>query len=374
MRESTRSPAPGASVPGSYQVEVVDRDLRREGLADWWNGLPQARGTPMLRWEWLSTWAAAFLPPGARLQVHVALEAGRPVAALPLYRVGGRVYSLSNSQSDVFDAGFEPGRPESTAALIAAAARRRLRLTRLDGESRLLADLGARAGPMVLEPLEGAPYLDLPSSLDALLAARSRNFRSRARRAVRGLEALGQIGFEDLAATESTASQSLEAFIALEAAGWKGAAGTAIQCSPSTSRFYRELALDSPAGEWVRLSLLRANGRILAAHYGLEYNRRRYLLKTAYDERLTATKSYSPGLALMWYVLQDCIGRGLQSYEFTGVGETWKLDWTGTTRPRRTVLAWPRTPSGWIAREARVHGKPLLGPLARRLRQSSGAG
>lgn len=162
-------------MPG-YRVVVIDRDLADEGLDGWWNGLPGPQATPVLRWEYLRTWSRAFVPDGARPHVIVALAHDRPVAAVPLYRRQGVLWSVSNDHSDMFDAAFAVGHDAAADDLATAILRHRTALTRLPADSRLLAAVVRRRPPGAVDRDE-SPYLALPPTADALLAGRSPRFQ-----------------------------------------------------------------------------------------------------------------------------------------------------------------------------------------------------
>ena len=70
--------------------------------------------------------------------------------------------------------------------------------------------------------------------------------------------------FEQLAPWElhlESAADQLEDGLRLEAAAWKGGAGTAILADPAVSRFYRLFAERAAERGWLRLNFLRSAGR-----------------------------------------------------------------------------------------------------------------
>ncbi|MFY9289415.1 MAG: GNAT family N-acetyltransferase [Methylorubrum rhodinum] len=154
------------------------------------------------------------------------------------------------------------------------------------------------------------PVLDRRASHLAFLAdhphkSRLKDLRRRRRR----LAESGALAFET--ATEGPAlEQALDAFLALEAAGWKGEAGTALASRPDSARFARALfRQDETSGPpAVRADSLCLDGRTIAASLALVSGRTAYLLKTAYDESLRA---HAPGL-----VLEDEIIRALHDTTF----------------------------------------------------------
>lgn len=354
-----------ATTTGSapYRVAVVDRDLDDEGLADWWDGLPQPRAYPALRWAFLRTWARAFMPAQGRWSVHVALLDDRPVAAVPLYRVGGALHAPANDHSDVFDLAHEPDHRAAAAPLAAAMLRRRADLQRLPGDSPLLAAIRDLDPPMLIDSDE-SPCLTLPGTADALLADRSSRFRANVRKAGRTLAALGDLELRDVVGGSAAAAAAFAAMCDVEAHGWKGRQGDAIDSRPQTRRFYRELALDGSAGRWVRLATLRLAGRVVAAQLDLEDGGRRAGLRTSFVDDLPGRQS--PGLVLLWWVLRDEIARGLHTHDFGGGPDAWKRHWTDAGSERVTLRSRPNTTAGRLTHSARERVKPVVRPLLRR--------
>ena len=348
--------------PGPYRVVGLDRDLADEGLADWWNALPQPQVSPVLRWEYLRAWADAFVPSDARLAVHVALHGDEPVAAVPLYRQGGVLRSLANDHSDHFDAGWDPAHPGAVAALAAALMRRRASLIRLPGGSELLAAI-RRAGPPLLVDIDVSPYLELPGSADDLMANLSSRFRANVRKAVRTLQALGELQFSDVVAGTPEGDAAFRAMCDVEVHSWKGRQGDAIDSHDETRRFYRALALEGPASQWTHLAVLRAGERVVAAQLDLEHAGRRVGMRTSFVDDLPGKQS--PGLVLLWSVLSNEIERGVRVHDFGGDRDPWKLHWTDTGTERVSLRSWPATPAGRLTFAAREHLKPVVKPLLR---------
>lgn len=86
-----------------------------------------------------------------------------------------------------------------------------------------------------------------------------------------------------------------EEFLALEAAGWKGAAGSALASAPDTAAFFTQaLAGAAQAGRLERLAL-RLDGRAIALLVNLMTAPGAYSFKTAFDEDYAR---FSPGMLL----------------------------------------------------------------------------
>jgi CelD/BcsL family acetyltransferase involved in cellulose biosynthesis len=86
---------------------------------------------------------------------------------------------------------------------------------------------------------------------------------------------------------------------------------------------------------WLRICALLVAGRLAAFELDLDYDGKRFSLKAGYDENWSRQ---SPGKVLQLRVLEAAVAAGLSSYEFGGVVEPWKMEWTRTLRPRLNVL------------------------------------
>jgi hypothetical protein len=182
---------------------------------------------------------------------------------------------------------------------------------------RTLRDIIARRGwPHAVEDAFARAVLDRRESYDAYAAELGRNRRKGMRRLRARLEEAGAL--EHVAVMDGEALPSaVEAFLALEASGWKGRAGTALAARADTAAFARRLFGGADGPVRARADLLTLDGRPIAASLALVCGGTAHLLKTAYDESL---RRLAPGL-----VLEDAIVRGLHETGFAR-----RLDSAGT--------------------------------------------
>jgi CelD/BcsL family acetyltransferase involved in cellulose biosynthesis len=124
------------------------------------------------------------------------------------------------------------------------------------------------------------------------------NLRNRARR-------LAKIGSAEFvpAANAGGLADALADFLAVEAAGWKGRAGTAVAQHPRLVSFYRRLAASFGASGRCHVNRLTLDGKSIAAQFCLVTDGTCFQLKFAYDE---AHASLAPGDLLLdhcfrWY-------------------------------------------------------------------------
>jgi CelD/BcsL family acetyltransferase involved in cellulose biosynthesis len=134
-----------------------------------------------------------------------------------------------------------------------------------------------------------------------------------------------------------TLGTDLEAFLRLEASGWKGRSKTAILSDASTELLYRSFARAASQAGWLRLNLLELDGTLIAASYDCAFASGGFLFKTAFSE---PHGRLSPGLVLLAEVLRASIEHGLRSYDFLGDPETYKTRWTSERCPRVQIFAY----------------------------------
>ena len=121
------------------------------------------------------------------------------------------------------------------------------------------------------------------------------------------LSDLGRLAYRS-AQDGDALTTATEAFLSLEAAGWKGRRGTALVNDPRSEAFARALfgAAAEPVG--VRADWLDLDNRPIAVSLALVSGGTAWLLKTAYDETL---RKCAPGL-----VLEDEIVRAMHAEGF----------------------------------------------------------
>ena len=140
-------------------------------------------------------------------------------------------------------------------------------------------------------------------------------------------------------------SPLLEESFRVEASGWKGERGTAVICSPRTRRFYEGIAAWASRLGILRLAALRLDGRLIAFNLGLEAEGRHYLLKLGHD---AALDPLSPGTVLTAAMVERAFALGLESYEFLGGQDSYKLRWSQACREAIEVQAFAGSPLGTL--------------------------
>jgi CelD/BcsL family acetyltransferase involved in cellulose biosynthesis len=169
------------------------------------------------------------------------------------------------------------------------------------------------------EPDSPAAVLRLPSSFDDYLASLTPKRRHELRRKLRRFSRELPSARTRLA-TAATLERDLETFVALHRRA-RGPKASFMQ--QRVAGFFRSVAEAFHEAGWLRLHVLEAEGRPLAATFGFACDGVYYLYNSAYEPRMTAV---APGLALVTELVRDGIEERLRVFDFLRGVERYKLD------------------------------------------------
>ncbi len=96
-------------------------------------------------------------------------------------------------------------------------------------------------------------------------------------------------------------------FLELEAKGWKGKRGTALQLQAKQARLFQQVCEGLHANDRLRFWSLMLDGRPVAALFGMVEGDQAWLVKTAYDESFAR---FSPGVLLLMEVTEQLFADG----------------------------------------------------------------
>jgi CelD/BcsL family acetyltransferase involved in cellulose biosynthesis len=366
------------SVSSITVTEVNDRAGFIAMEAEWDALVETTRAEPFYRHSFIRIWIDNFAP-RTRLRILVGRdEYGMLVATLPLMRERGsllsapvrQLTSTANFHSPRFDLLAIDGEAAGQAFFRHLSTDTSWDVLRIDdvpqgGNAWHLYEAARLAGsPVGTWSSLQSPYIPLHSTYAEFQAQLSSKFRANLRRRRKKLDEMGRVTVERVMGGMELDGK-LEEGYALEQSGWKGRGGTAIAQDNATWGFYTELARTASYGGHLALYFLRLDGKPIAFHYGLEYGRRYYLLKPAYDE---AYRECSPGQLLMDEVLKDCMVRGFEEFDFLGPDMTWKRDWTRHVRPHTWLFVFRDSAYGRLLHNAKFKLAPAAKGMVARWR------
>jgi CelD/BcsL family acetyltransferase involved in cellulose biosynthesis len=354
-------------------VERMSEADAFEGLREEWDELVEASESAcvFLTWEWLHTWWK-HLAGNRRLSI-VAVRRGRELVALAPFCLRAR--SLFSTLeflgsgfvgSDYLDVIVRRGSGAEVRRALSswlAGTRRPLKLTNIRrGESvaaGVLAELREDGWTAAETKTNICPYIPLAGTTwDSYLASLSAEHRYNFNRKWRRLNRDYEVRFEQ-ACTPEQCRESLDLLIAQHNTRWRARGGSDAFHTRGLVEFHREWTQVALERGWLRLYVLRLNGKPAACLYGLLYRGTFYFYQSSFDE---AYQQSSVGLIAMGLAIQSAIGEGAEEYDLLHGDETYKSHWSrhgrdlarlesyppgGLGEFRRLTVEWARRAKAW---------------------------
>jgi Acetyltransferase (GNAT) domain len=199
---------------------------------------------------------------------------------------------------------------------------------------------------------------------------RSGSTRKKLRQDWNRLSALGAVDVVNDRAPGAVA-EAFEAFLALEAASWKGVQGTALLCDPSDAAFVRRLVSALARQHNASVALLRLDGKPVAAQVLMYCGSTAYTWKTAFDAEYG---KFSPGALLVDKVTESLFAQpGIEAIDSCSAEGSFMAQlWTG----RRAMVdllvdVGPGKSLGFALEAGRQRGYYRLRELRNQLRARS---
>ena len=323
-------------------------------LAREWDALAdRCAAGPFARPGWVEAWCAAF--GGGEPVTIAAHDGGRLSGILPMVGRLGLLRSPTNAHSPAF-VPVSDGTSALGTLADALVARRPPAfsigfLDRQEPAVAAFADAARAAGyTVVLRAIHASPVLVL-GDVDAWEATRPRRALADLRRRMRRLREAGEV-----TVARERDPAALADLLALEDRSWKGARGTAIAADARLRTFYGRVAGWAARRDGLRITVLRLDGRPLAAVLALEEDGVLHLVKAGYDPTYAR---FSPGQLLLQDVLREAFAARLRRVELHGADEPYKRLWTGAVRHRVALEAFAPTAAGRLAHGAVTGGRFL---------------
>ncbi|MEO8296639.1 MAG: GNAT family N-acetyltransferase [Burkholderiales bacterium] len=339
------TPTSAAPLPASIQV-LGWTDCLQQAEPEWLQLWERTQTSPDLSPMWARALVAGHQIDPDTLHVVTARIAGQLVMVWPLQAQTVRKLGLPCRQigplQNIFcmHGGLLTTLDDATATRLAFEALRSTKRLRWDWlllENQVmdtplttawLSVVEAAACPVVSAATECSPYLQHQGSLDELLAARSRNFREKMRARLRDLQRDPLLQLDYLQQPEDM-PRYVDSVLAIERKSWKHAAGSAITSRDWETRFYEHLLAQFAPRGTVVAAVLSHEGTAIAHSLDLVHHGRVYGLKWSFD--LDHAKR-RPGVVMMVNRLSKYFGEGCTEFDFLGKNESYKLQWSKTTR------------------------------------------
>jgi CelD/BcsL family acetyltransferase involved in cellulose biosynthesis len=134
--------------------------------------------------------------------------------------------------------------------------------------------------------------------------------------------------------------------VALHNLRWDGRGRSDAFHTPELIAFHRDLAPLAFARGWLRLYVLRLNGRQAASLYGFLYGGKFYFYQSGFDP---AFAKYSVGLLTMGLAIQDALKEHVVEFDLLHGNEAYKDHWAPLQRGIRRLELFPANTLGRIS-------------------------
>jgi CelD/BcsL family acetyltransferase involved in cellulose biosynthesis len=330
----------------SGTAEVITDPSRLGEIEADWRSLAERRGNAFLTPEWYLAWLRSYGADADPAVIAVRAPAGDLRGIMPLARDrAARPRSLRFGGANLADH-LHPVAAGLEEEAVAAAAGARLG-AEISGWSAIVLDnVDAGAGwwraMMCAAPLSLAavsyrqttlPCIQLPTSWEAYLASRSRNFRSQLGRKLRTLERNHEVRFRRTQAAPELASD-LETFFRLHDARWESRGGST-SASERTRKFHADFTAAALERGWLRLWLMEVDGDSVAAWYGWRLGERYSYYLAGFSPRWSDA---SVGLLLLAHTVHEAIDEAASEYDLLLGEEAYKERFATARRPVETVI------------------------------------
>lgn len=344
------------------------------GLAGEWDALLPADAQPFDLHCWLRAWWNAF-GGSSELVVCTVRRGGALVGAMPLRRKGRRLLGLVNGHSPLCrPLAVDRTAMEALSGAITEAAGGGLEVLGVPSADssveRLESAAQAKSRLSLVTPTFAMPFIDTSGDYETWRKENKHRWKAPLERKWRKMERDYDAVFTVVEAPANLEAE-LDEGLRIEASGWKGEGGTAIESAADTASFYRAMARDFQQRDQLRFNWIVLDGVAVSFDFCLLYRNRLYTLKSGYDE---AYRKLAPGFVLRLAVIKRCFELGIETHELLGDESGWKTRFSSGHRPYVDFRAYPRGPVGLVRYVYRTRLRPRLRGAYRRLRPARQGG
>jgi len=370
------------------QVKIIRDFDSLAPFADDWNrlALQAPQRIPMLSHAWVITYLEHFLEPGESWFCLLVLQGDELLGVLPVLvtptKHGGINRALLRTPFNMHTASVDFITKENQAHNImpllleglesVAHQRLGLELRRIPASSPTLSVLSNRIhGSVIIKEFNGkGSFLDTTGSFDEYRAGLSHNFSRNLTKANNKIARLPNVRALFLTGGEADEKEAAT-LMKVEAAGWKGQAGTAILSSPVLQSFYTTLTRRLSKLGWLEWHILFTDERPIAVHFAIKVGRTLVVNKLGYDEEFSFC---APGNILFERTIRRAFDSGDTDEMNCLTDMTWHDNWKMIKKDYFDLWIYPRRPIpliyGVLPKKIRQWGRhvPALKSLYNRIR------
>lgn len=187
-----------------------------------------------------------------------------------------------------------------------------------------------------------SPYIVFDCGWDEFFRRRSQNLRKYIRSITNRMHEHGGFAIRELTDPGDDLGVVREIFD-VSRQSWKAGCHRDICSSVQNRRFFELFIRESARRGWLRLWLLRLEGKAVAYEIIAYYRGGGFALRADYVE---AQRRHSPGSLLNAAILKKSLEEGVREFDFCGHNEAYKKKWTSLSRRHSHVCAYNRSAYG----------------------------
>jgi len=365
--------SPGTRQPLACAIETIAEAEGFRRLRPEWDELLSTSSSDslFLTWDWMYTWWK-HLGGGRRLSILAVRSAGELIAVAPLALRRPdyvRLTPFSSLEflgtgfagSDYLDLIVRAGREQHALAALAdhlARGKVMLDMARVRKGPSLASDLAARMGGQdwgLSEATTGVcPYIDLAGQTwVSYLAGLGPAHRANLNRRLRNLARSGDWLFAE-AGSDEERREFFDQLIHLHTLRRRELGGSEAFHTPGLLAFHEEFSALARAHGWLRLYLLRLDGRPVAAFYGFRYGPTFYFYQSGFDP---AYAKQSVGLVAMGLTIRKALEEGAAEFDLLHGDEKYKSLWARQHREIGRLEIYPPRARGTFQRNVNEFGR-----------------
>jgi hypothetical protein len=191
---------------------------------------------------------------------------------------------------------------------------------------------------------QNSPYIPMDSDWETFLKTTSAKFRKQLRNKINKLQKAGEVKF-DVCRDVGINREHLNDALSVSSRSWKHQEGTSMTSTPERKSFFELLSDIAAKNGWLRIWLLKLNGKSIATEYHLEYKGKTHAMRGDFSETYNGL---SPGSILEAHIIEQCFRTGVLEYDFCGLPFGYKMRWTKLLHERSNLLFYNATPYSHI--------------------------
>ena len=368
LQPSEEADAPSYRSTDNLLVTMIEDPGRLSLLAEEWAELLSDSDADclFLTREWLETWWWHFST-GRTLALVTVRRDSRLLGLVPLFnerkRFGGfmpyrslKFLGTGLVGSDYLDVVIRRGHETPVSRGLAEFFNGRgsvMTLSHLHAKGALAAgvvqELEQAGWTVQRSAIDVCPHIPLKGhTWESYLAGLGSQHRYNFNRRLKNLHKLGTLTF-DVVEKEDQRREALQNLIDLHNLRWDERGGSQTLRSPTMQAFHDSFSRTALERGWLRLFILRLDGRPVGALYGFLYGCRFYFYQSGFDP---AYRQHSIGLVTMGLAIKRAVTEGVEDYDLLHGTETYKALWASESHELVRLQLFPPSVGGILCREA----------------------